>query len=380
MNIYLDYMSSTPLDHRVFNVMLPYFEDNCSFGNASNISHEYGRRAADAVTHAKVCIAACIKSLPDEIFFTSGATEANNLAILGVAKACERYGKHIITTTLEHASVLNTFEYLQQQGFEVTYLNPDENGVITTENLLQAVREDTILVSIMHVNNEIGSIQPIQALARAIRKKNIIFHSDCAQSVGKVVIDLENWGVHLASFSAHKVYGPKGIGALYINSRIGFQLPPILHGGGQQDGIRPGTLPVPLIVGMGEAFSIADDQLFDDVVHINTLRELLWKTLKRIGDIELNSSIQHCVPHCLNVSFNSAREAALVVKNIACSAGSACTSGSTRASHVLLALGRTEEEARNALRFSFGRMSTGAQLQQAADIIAEKVTALRQLV
>ncbi len=373
--IYLDYLATTPVDEPVLAAMLPYFKEAGLFANASNTMHGPGRKAAQAIATARRQVASHVEAPAETIVWTSGATEANNLAILGVARANAPVGKHIITSAIEHNSVINACRHLQEEGFEVTYLEPSPEGRIIPEKLKSALRKETILVSIMHINNEIGTVQPIAALSEVVKDHPCFFHVDCAQSIGKIKIDLSEWAVDLASFSGHKCYGPKGIGALYRHPRV--TLAPILYGGGQEQGLRPGTYAVPLIVGMGAAFLLAEASLAADHSRIAALQKQLWHTLQSLGNIRKNSP-EDGVPQVLNACFATEEEALLVAKQVAVSFGSACMSGEGHASHVLSAIGLTAAQARKAIRFSLGRQTTAQEIQWLCDCLTEKILALRQ--
>lgn len=363
--IYLDYMATTPVDDRVAQKMLHYMTYTGEFGNAASKSHVYGEQAALAVEEARAHVANLIHAEPAEIIWTSGATEANNLALKGAARFYQRKGKHIITLQTEHKAVLEPLEALEREGFFVSYLKPEPNGLLDLEKLKTAIRPDTILVSIMHVNNEIGVIQDIAAIGQHLKNKGILFHVDAAQSLGKISIDVQNIPVSLMSFSAHKLYGPKGIGALYVNHHPRVRLMPLFHGGNQEQGLRAGTLPVHQIVGMGEACYIATEKLISEGARILTLRQKLWNALKNLPGISLNGDEHQRVPGNLNISFDNIDGDALhlaLSPYIAYSSTSACASASVEPSHVLTALDVPRERAQNTLRLSIGRYTTEADI------------------
>jgi cysteine desulfurase len=377
--IYMDYSATTPIDPRVADKMIPYLREQ--FGNPASRSHAYGWSAEAAVEEARAQVAALVGADPREIIWTSGATESNNLAIKGAAQFYKSKGKHIITVKTEHKAVLDTVRELERQGFEATYLEPQDNGLITLEQLEAAMRPDTILVSVMLVNNEIGVVQPIKEIGELCRKKGIIFHSDAAQATGKVEINLEELKVDLMSFSAHKTYGPKGIGALYVRRKPRVRLEAQMHGGGHERGLRSGTLAPHQIVGMGEAFRIAKDEMDTELARIKALRDRLAKGLLEIEEVYINGDMEHRVPHNLNVSFNFVEGESLImaVKDIAVSSGSACTSASLEPSYVLRALGRSDELAHSSIRFTIGRFTTEEDIDFAVKLLKEKVGKLRDL-
>ena len=377
--IYMDYSATTPIDPRVADKMIPYLREQ--FGNPASRSHAYGWSAEAAVEEARAQVAALVGADPREIIWTSGATESNNLAIKGAAQFYKSKGKHIITVKTEHKAVLDTVRELERQGFEATYLEPQDNGLITLEQLEAAMRPDTILVSVMLVNNEIGVVQPIKEIGELCRKKGIIFHSDAAQATGKVEINLEELKVDLMSFSAHKTYGPKGIGALYVRRKPRVRLEAQMHGGGHERGLRSGTLAPHQIVGMGEAFRIAKDEMDTELARIKALRDRLAKGLLEIEEVYINGDMEHRVPHNLNVSFNFVEGESLImaVKDIAVSSGSACTSASLEPSYVLRALGRSDELAHSSIRFTIGRFTTEEDIDFAIKLLKEKVGKLREL-
>lgn len=379
MPIYLDYSATTPVDPRVAAKMIPYLTEQ--YGNPASRSHAYGWDAEAAVEEAREQVAALVNCDPKEIVWTSGATESNNLAIKGAANFYASKGKHIITVKTEHKAVLDTVRELERQGFSATYLSPQENGLIDLEAFKAAIRPDTVLVSVMLVNNEIGVIQDIDTLGKLCREKGIIFHVDAAQATGKVDIDLQTLPVDLMSFSAHKTYGPKGIGALYVCRKPRIRLEAQMHGGGHERGFRSGTLPTHQIVGMGEAFRIAKLEMAEENQRIRMLRDKLWASLSDMEEVYLNGDLTQRIPHNLNVSFNFVEGESLMmaVKDIAVSSGSACTSASLEPSYVLKAIGREDELAHSSIRFSVGRFTTEADIELAANLVKTKVNLLRQL-
>jgi cysteine desulfurase len=377
--IYLDYSATTPVDPRVADKMIPYLREQ--FGNPASRSHMYGWEAEKAVEEAREHVAALINADPREIIWTSGATEGNNLAIKGAAHFYQTKGKHIITVKTEHKAVLDTVRELERQGFEATYLEPGANGLITIEQLTAAIRPDTILVSVMWVNNEIGVIQPIEQIGELCRSKGIIFHSDAAQATGKTPIDLEKMKVDLVTFTAHKTYGPKGVGALYVRRKPRVRIEAQMHGGGHERGLRSGTLATHQIVGLGECFRIAKEEMESEIPRIKALRDRLAKGLMEIEEVYVNGDLEHRVPHNLNVSFNYVEGESLImaIKDIAVSSGSACTSASLEPSYVLRALGRSDELAHSSIRFTFGRFTTEADVDFTIDLLKKKVGKLREL-
>jgi cysteine desulfurase len=377
--IYMDYSSTTPIDPRVADKMIPYLREQ--FGNPASRSHMYGWTAEKAVEEARAQVAALVHADPREIIWTSGATEGNNLALKGAAHFYKTRGKHIITVKTEHKAVLDTVRELERQGFEATYLQPQDNGLITIEQLAEAIRPDTILVSVMLVNNEIGVIQPIDAIGELCRSKGIIFHCDAAQATGKVEIDLEKTKVDLMTFTAHKTYGPKGIGALYVRRKPRVRIEAQMHGGGHERGLRSGTLATHQIVGMGEAFKLAREEMDSERARIIGLRDRLAKGLQEIEEVYVNGDMEHRVPHNLNVSFNYVEGESLImaIKDLAVSSGSACTSASLEPSYVLRALGRSDELAHSSIRFTFGRFTTEEEIDFTIALIKEKVAKLREL-
>ena len=377
--VYLDYAATTPVDKRVAEKMIPYLTE--TFGNPASNSHAFGWEAEEAVEKARADIAALINADPKEIVFTSGATESDNLAIKGAANFYKTKGKHLITVKTEHKAVLDTMRELERQGFEVTYLGVQENGLIDLEELKAAIRDDTILISVMWVNNEIGVVQDIPAIGEICRERKIVFHVDAAQACGKVPVDVEAAKIDLLSMSAHKVYGPKGIGALYVRRKPRVRLEAQMHGGGHERGFRSGTLPTHQIVGMGEAFRIAKEELEQDMAHYRKLRDIFLKGIEGIEEVYINGDLEHRAPNNLNVSFNFVEGESLImaVKELAVSSGSACTSASLEPSYVLRALGRNDELAHSSLRITFGRMTTEEEVQFAAKLIKSKIGKLREL-
>ena len=377
--IYLDYSATTPVDPRVAEKMIPYLVEK--FGNAASRSHSFGWEAEAAVEEAREEVARLVNADPKEIVWTSGATESNNLAIKGAANFYSGKGKHIITVKTEHKAVLDTCRELERQGFEVTYLDVQENGLINLDVFKAALRPDTILVSVMFVNNEIGVIQPIAEIGEICRDKGIIFHVDAAQATGKVEIDLAALKVDLMSFSAHKTYGPKGIGALYIRRKPRVRLEAQMHGGGHERGFRSGTLPTHQIVGMGEAFRLAREEMAVENKRIGALRDRLLKGISDIDHVYVNGDLEHRVPHNLNISFAyvEGESMLMAVKDLAVSSGSACTSASLEPSYVLRALGRDDELAHSSIRFTIGRFNTEEEIDFAVKLLHEKIGKLREL-
>ncbi|HEY1059054.1 MAG TPA: IscS subfamily cysteine desulfurase [Limnobacter sp.] len=380
MPIYLDYSATTPVDPRVVDAMIPFLRE--SFGNPASRSHAYGWEAEDAVEQARGHVAALVNADPREIVWTSGATESINLAVKGAAMFYgESKGKHIITVKTEHKATLDTFRELERHGFEATYLDVLENGLIDLDVLKAAIRPDTVLISVMAVNNEIGVIQDIETIGELCREKGIIFHVDAAQATGKMDIDLTKLKVDLMSFSAHKTYGPKGVGALYVRRKPRVRIDAQMHGGGHERGMRSGTLATHQIVGMGEAFRIAKEEMATELPKIRALRDRLLNGLKQIDEIYVNGDLERRVPHNLNVSFNFVEGESLImaVKDIAVSSGSACTSASLEPSYVLRALGRSDELAHSSIRFSVGRFTTEADIDFTIELMKTKVAKLREL-
>ena len=379
--VYLDYSATTPVDPRVAELMCTYLTLDGNFGNPASRSHEYGWEADKAVSQARANVAELINADPKEIVWTSGATESDNLAIKGVAHFYKKKGKHIVTCKTEHKAVLDTCRQLEREGYEVTYLDPESNGLVDLGKLKAALREDTILVSIMHVNNEIGVIQDIKAIGELTRERGIIFHVDGAQSAGKVPIDMDDLKVDLMSFSAHKIYGPKGIGALYVRRKPRIRVEAQMHGGGHERGMRSGTLAVHQIVGMGEAFRLARVEMAADNEKLLMLRNRLWDGLKDMEEVYLNGDLDNRVAGNMNISFNFVEGESLImaVKDLAVSSGSACTSASLEPSYVLRALGRSDELAHSSIRFTFGRFSTIDDVDYTIELMRDKVEKLREL-
>ncbi len=377
--IYLDYSATTPLDPRVAEKMIPYLTEH--FGNPASRSHAYGWEAEAAVEEARAQVAQLVNCDPKEIVWTSGATESNNLALKGAAHFYQSKGKHLITVKTEHKAILDTTRELEREGFEVTYLTPQENGLVDLKVLADAIRPDTILVSVMYVNNEIGVIQDIPAIGQLCREKGVLFHVDAAQATGKVVIDLSELKVDLMSFSAHKTYGPKGIGALYVRRKPRVRLEAQMHGGGHERGMRSGTLATHQIVGMGEAFRLAREEMATENERIRMLHDSLWKGLSDIEAVYLNGDLEQRVPHNLNVSFAYVEGESLImaIKDLAVSSGSACTSASLEPSYVLRALGRNDELAHSSIRFSIGRFTTEADVDFTIKLLHDKIGKLREL-
>jgi len=377
--IYMDYSATTPVDPRVAGAMIPYLTEK--FGNPASRSHAYGWEAEAAVERAREQVAALVNADPKEIVWTSGATESNNLALKGAANFFASKGKHIITVQTEHKAILDTVRELERQGFSATYLAPEANGLIDLDKLKAAIRPDTILVSVMYVNNEIGVIQDIPAIGELCREKGVLLHVDAAQATGKVVIDLQQLKVDLMSFSAHKTYGPKGIGALYVRRKPRVRLEAQMHGGGHERGFRSGTLATHQIVGMGEAFHIAQQEMATENERIRMLRDRLWTGLSNMEEVYLNGDMERRVPHNLNVSFNFVEGESLImaIKDIAVSSGSACTSASLEPSYVLRALGRNDELAHSSIRFTVGRFTTVEEVDYAIALLHDKISKLREL-
>ncbi|MBR4736673.1 MAG: IscS subfamily cysteine desulfurase [Rhodocyclaceae bacterium] len=378
--IYMDYSATTPVDPRVRDAMIPWLSEH--FGNPASRSHAYGWEAGDAVERARAEVAALVGADAREIIWTSGATESDNLAIKGAAHFYQTRGKHLITVKTEHKAVLDTMRELERQGFEVTYLDVQENGLFDPETFAAAIRPDTILASVMLVNNEIGVIQPIETLGRICREKNVVFHVDAAQAAGKVDIDLSALPVDLMSLSAHKIYGPKGIGALYVRRKPRVRLEAQMHGGGHERGLRSGTLPTHQIVGMGEAFRLAREEMAAENARVRALRDRLLAGLREgMEHIYVNGDMQQRVAHNLNISFAYVEGESLMmaVKDIALSSGSACTSASLEPSYVLRALGRSDELAHSSIRFSLGRFTTQEEVDYVVRIFREKIARLREL-
>lgn len=377
--IYMDYSATTPVDPRVVDVMIPYLREQ--FGNPASRSHAYGWSAEEAVENARSEVAKLVNADPREIVWTSGATESNNLALKGAAHFYKEKGKHLITVKTEHKAILDTCRELEREGYDVTYLDVLPNGLVDFEVLKAAVRPDTILISVMFVNNEIGVIQDIPRIGEFCREKGIIFHVDAAQATGKVVIDLQAMKVDLMSFSAHKTYGPKGVGALYVRRKPRVRIEAQMHGGGHERGMRSGTLAPHQIAGMGECFKIAREEMQAENERIRMLRDRLWNGLNQIEEVYLNGDMEHRVPHNLNISFNYVEGESMIMalKDIAVSSGSACTSASLEPSYVLRALGRNDELAHSSIRFTIGRFTTEEDVDFTIDLVKSKIAKLREL-
>jgi cysteine desulfurase len=379
--IYLDYASTTPVDPAVADQMVEFLTPSGQFGNPASRSHMFGWQAEAAVEEARSDVASLIGADPREIVWTSGATEANNLAIKGCAHFNTRKGKHIITSRIEHKAVLDTCRQLEREGFEVTYLDPDKNGLIQPQTVADALRDDTTVVSIMHVNNELGTLNDIAAIGKICRENKIFFHVDAAQSAGKTAIDVEAMNVDMMSFSAHKIYGPKGIGALYVRRKPRVRIEAQMHGGGHERGMRSGTLPTHQIVGMGAAFKLGKECLDSEMARIVKLRERLWQGVSDMEEVYLNGSEQQHVPGIINISFAFVEGESLIMalRDLAVSSGSACTSASLEPSYVLRALGLNDEMAHSSIRFSIGRFTTEEDIDKAIAKIRHAVEKLREL-
>ena len=377
--VYLDYSATTPVDPRVAAKMIPYLTEH--FGNAASRSHAFGWKAEEGVEEARANVAALINADPKEMVWTSGATEGNNLAIKGAAQFYKTKGKHLITQKTEHKAVLDTFRELERQGFEATYLEVESNGLVSMEKLKAAIRPDTILVSIMMVNNEIGVIQPVWEIGELCRSKGIIFHCDAVQGGGRVEIDVQKFKVDLLTLTAHKIYGPKGIGALYVRRKPRVRIEAQIHGGGHERGFRSGTLATHQIVGFGEAARLAKAEMGTENLRVKALRDRLYRGISQIDEIYVNGDLERRIPHNLNVSFNFVEGESLImaVKDLAVSSGSACTSASLEPSYVLRALGRSDELAHSSIRFTLGRFTTEEEIDFAVDLIKRKVAKLRDL-
>ncbi len=379
MPIYLDYSATTPVDQRVAKKMIPYLTED--YGNPASRSHPYGWNAEKAVENARKEVAMLVGADPREIVWTSGATESNNLAIKGAANFYSSKGKHIITVATEHKAVIDPVRELERQGFNATFLEPEASGLVDIEKFKAAIQPDTVLASVMLVNNEIGVVQDIEAIGKVCRENGIIFHVDAAQATGKVSINLAELPVDLMSFSAHKTYGPKGIGALYVRRKPRIRIEAQMHGGGHERGMRSGTLATHQIVGMGEAFRIAREEMGAENERIRMLRDRLLDGLQEIEETYVNGDLSHRVPHNVNISFNYVEGESLImaIKGIAVSSGSACTSASLEPSYVLRALGRTDELAHSSIRFSLGRFTTEADVDYTINLLKEKIDKLREL-
>ena len=378
---YFDYASTTPVDPRVADKMYECLKLDGNFGNPASRSHEFGWKAEEAVERARMQVASLVNADTREIVWTSGATESDNLAIKGAARFYKDRGNHIITSKIEHKAVLDPCRQLEREGFEVTYLDPNEDGVITLDMLKKHIKDETILVSLMHINNELGSVTDIEEIGNFTRENNIIFHVDAAQSTGKVNIDLSNLNVDLMSFSGHKTYGPKGVGALYVRRKPRIRLEALIHGGGHERGFRSGTLATHQIVGIGEAFKIAQDEMEKDNKHIKKLSDIFYKEISKIEEIFLNGNEKNKVPNITNISFAYIEGESLIMalQDVAVSSGSACTSASLEPSYVLRALGRPDELAHSSIRFSFGRFTTEEEVRSVAETTKKVVAQLREL-
>ncbi|MBS55869.1 MAG: IscS subfamily cysteine desulfurase [Gammaproteobacteria bacterium] len=379
--IYLDYSSTTPVDPRVAAKMSECLTKEGVFGNPASRSHSFGWESEKLIDEARGHVAKLIKANKKEIVWTSGATESDNLAIKGAAHFYKEKGNHLITLTTEHKAVLDTMRHLETEGFEVTYMNPKDNGLVDIDELKSLIKPTTTVISIMHVNNEIGVIQDLETIGKICRDNKIVFHVDAAQSPGKVDIDVDKYNIDLLSLSAHKVYGPKGIGALYVRRKPRIRLQPQMHGGGHERGFRSGTLPTHQVVGMGEAFKIAEEEMESDNKRISILRDKLWNGLNSIEEIYLNGDMKQRIPGNLNVSFNFVEGESLImaIKDMAVSSGSACTSASLEPSYVLRALGRSDELAHSSLRISIGKYTTEEEIDYSVSLIKEAVAKLREL-
>ena len=379
--IYMDYASTTPVDPRVAKKISDHLTLDGNFGNPASRSHKFGWKAEESVEEARSHVANLVGCDPREIVWTSGATEADNLAIKGIANFYKSKGKHIITSKIEHKAVLDPCRQLERDGFEVTYLEPNEGGLITVEAILDAIREDTILISIMHINNELGTINDLESIGKIAREKGIFFHVDAAQSTGKVPIDLSTLPVDLMSFSAHKTYGPKGVGALFVRRKPRVRIEAQMHGGGHERGMRSGTLATHQIVGMGEAFRIAKEEMDGDIKKIQSLHNKFYDSISKIEEIYVNGDMNNKVSNILNISFAYVEGESLIMalKDIAVSSGSACTSASLEPSYVLRALGRKDELASSSIRFSFGRFTTEEDVDYTLSLINHAVDRLREL-
>ena len=379
--IYMDYASTTPVDPRVAKKISDHLTLDGNFGNPASRSHKFGWQAEEAVEEARSHVANLVNCDPSEIVWTSGATEADNLAIKGIANFYQKNGKHIITSKIEHKAVLDPCRQLERDGFEVTYLEPNEGGLITAEAISNAIREDTILISIMHINNELGTINDLDSIGTLAREKGIFFHVDAAQSTGKVAIDLTALPVDLMSFSAHKTYGPKGIGALFVRRKPRVRIEAQIHGGGHERGMRSGTLATHQIVGMGEAFRIAKEEMDADTKRVEALHKRFFESVSNIEEVYVNGDPDNKVSNILNISFAYVEGESLIMalKDIAVSSGSACTSASLEPSYVLRALGRKDELASSSIRFSFGRFTTDQEVDYTVSLINHAVERLREL-
>lgn len=377
--VYFDYSATTPCDQRVVDAMIPWLHEH--YGNPASRSHAWGWEAEEAVEKARKQVADLVRADSREIIWTSGATESDNLALKGAAQFYKSKGKHLITVKTEHKAVLDTMRALERDGFDVTYMDVLPNGLLDLEAFKAAIRPDTILASVMLVNNEIGVVQDVQAIGTICREHGIIFHVDAAQATGKIAIDLQTWPVDLMSLASHKTYGPKGIGALYVRRKPRVRLEAQIHGGGHERGLRSGTLPTHQIVGMGEAYRIAQEEMASELLRIHALQQRLLKGLQGLEEIYINGDLEHRIPHNLNVSFNFVEGESLIMglKGIAVSSGSACTSASLEPSYVLRALGRNDELAHSSLRMTIGRFTTEEEIDYAVEAIRNNVIKLRKL-
>ena len=378
--IYLDYAATTPIDPRVSERMIECLRPSGAHGNPSS-GHEFGTAARALVEKARAQVAQSIGAKAPAIVWTSGATESNNLALFGAARFAADRGRHIVSSKTEHKAVLDVLKQLEREGFQVTYLKPDSSGIVQPAQVSEALRKDTVLVSLMHVNNETGVIQDVAAVGAMCRERGVLLHVDAAQSAGKLPIDVEAMHIDLLSLTAHKLYGPKGAGALYVRRQPPVGLRPLIYGGGQENGIRSGTLATHQIVGMGAAFALAASEREDDVARIAVLRDRLWQGISTLGDVQLNGHPQARVANVLNVTFHGVEGESLqfACRDIAVSAGSACSSASEEASYVLRALGRSDQEAQSSLRFSLGRYTTATEIERTIDIVTREVRRLREL-
>ena len=379
--IYLDYSATTPVDERVAKAMADCLTKEGTFGNPASRSHPYGWDSEKLIDQARINVANLLGADKREIIWTSGATESDNLAIKGAAYFYKEKGNHLITLSTEHKAVLDTMRFLESEGFEVTYLDPKDNGLVDIDELKKAIKPTTILISIMHVNNEIGVIQDLESIGKLCKENKIVFHVDAAQSPGKVEIDVNKFNIDLCALSAHKAYGPKGIGALYVRRKPRIRLQPQMHGGGHERGFRSGTLPTHQIVGMGEAFKYAKTEMAKDNKKIKKLRDMLWDGLKDMEEIYLNGDLNQRIPGNLNISFNFVEGESLImaIKDIAVSSGSACTSASLEPSYVLRALGREDELAHSSIRMTIGKYTTEEEILHTIDLLKNAVSKLRAL-
>ncbi|MDP2099307.1 MAG: cysteine desulfurase family protein [Methylobacter sp.] len=381
-HIYLDYAATTPMAPEAVTAMLQCLTGDGAFANPASLQHHFGERAHALIEDARADMAKSLGCKSSELIFTSGATESNNLAIKGIALRYQHKGRHIITSATEHKSILDCCKYLEGIGFQITYLRPDQQGQLSLDCILAALTEQTILVSLMQVNNETGVIQDIDRIAHALKDKDLFFHVDAAQSAGKLNINLANTPIDLLSLSGHKFYGPKGIGGLFVRNRKQTQLTPLLHGGGQEYGLRPGTLPTHQIIGMATAFRIADESMQEDYQHCQRLADILTAQLKQLDGVHFNGAPAHKLANIINVSFDQVGADALMIAlrdEIAMASGSACNSGAIEASHVLRAMGIEGDRLYGAVRISFGRYNTEAEIKQAGQRMVEEVARLRQL-